>query len=284
MRSGIKPFIFLLLFLAAYISFFPALEASRKTIKREEAKGLILPPAIIKLLSLEFRNIAADYLFVRVSQFYGARIGTHSSTTKEDWQWLYRNIDLVTDLDPYFQDPYYLGNSIFTWDTGMFEEANKLLQKATDARDWEWIFPFYIGFNNFYFLGNNKTGADYLLIASKRPNSWDILTTLAARLYYMEGKTEAAIAFLEKIWEQEKDPKLKKFYLIRLDALKKINFLEKAVDIYENRLGIPPANLNTLIEKKIIKAIPQDPYGGVFYIDKDGTIKTTSKLAFKPSK
>lgn len=284
MRSNIKPFIFFLLFLVAYTSLLPAFEGSRKAIKVEEVKGLTLPPAIVKLLSLEFRNIAADFLFIRVSQFYGGRIETVSSATKEDWQWLYRNIDLVTELDPYFQDPYYLGNAFLSWDAGMIKEANSLLQKATKSRYWDWNFPFYLGFNNFYFLGDNKTGAEYLRIASQRPGAWDFLATLAARLYYMEGKTATARAFMEKMWENENDPKRKEFYLTRLDVLNKIFFLEKAVDVYESRIGIPPGDLKTLVKIKLIKTIPRDPYGGSFYIDRDGSIKTTSNLASKSNK
>lgn len=284
MSSNIKPIIFLFLFLGAYVSIFPAFEGARKTIRIEEVKGITLPPAIVKLFSLEFRSIAADYLFVRASQFYGGRIETLSSATKEDWQWLYRNIDLVTELDPYFQDPYYMGNASLSWDAGMVKEANILLQKATDARDWDWNFPFYLGFNNFYFLGDNKAGAEYLRIASQRPGAWDFLTTLAARLYYMEGKTAVARAFMEKMWEAENDQKRKQFYLARLDVLNKIFFLEKAVAVYESRIGIPPGDLKTLLKIKLIKNIPRDPYGGSFYIDKDGSIKTTSNLTSKSPK
>lgn len=284
MSSIIKPIIFLFLFLGAYLSIFPAFEEARKTIRMEEVKGITLPPVIVKLFSLEFRSIAADYLFIRASQFYGGRIETLSSATKEDWQWLYRNIDLVTELDPYFQDPYFMGNGFLAWDAGMIQEANLLLQKATDARYWDWMFPFYLGFNNFYFLGDNKTGAEYLHIASQRPGAYDFLTTLAARLYYMEGKTDVARAFMEKMWENESDPKRKKFYMARLNVLNKIFFLEKAVDVYESRIGMPPGDLKILVKAKIIRDIPRDPYGGSFYIDKNGSIKTTSNLAAKPSK
>ena len=250
----------------------------------EEVKGITLPPAIVKLFSLEFQNIAADYLFVRASQFYGGRIETLSAATKEDWQWLYRNIDLVTELDPYFQDPYYMGNGFLAWDAGMVKEANILLQKATDKRYWDWMFPFYLGFNNFYFLGDNKAGAEYLRIASQRPGALEFLTTLAARLYYMEGKTDVARSFMEKMWENESDSKRKQFYLARLDVLNKIFFLEKAVDVYESLTDIPIRDLNALVKAKVIRYIPRDPYGGSFYMDRDGSIKTTSKMASKPSK
>jgi len=268
-----------ILLIIGYILVLPSYESSRNAIRVEEVKGLTLPPAIIKLLSLEYRSIAADFLFVRVSQFYGGKIGRMEDATPEDWDWLHRNLDLVTELDPYFQDPYFMGNAFLTWDAGMYDEAEALLLKAVNARPWDWNFPFFIGFNRFFFMGDNKGGADYFLMASERPGAWSFLPALAARLYYEDKRTETAIAFLEKIWQGEKDPRAKSYYAIRLDALSKVLFLEKAIQVYEDRVGLPPVNLQVLVDRRIIKKLPQDPYGGEFYIDKDGTVKSTSKMA-----
>lgn len=241
---------------------------------------MTLPPVVVKLVSLEFRSIVADFLFVRASQFYGGKVGENKKATKDDWDWLYRNLDVVTELDPYFQDPYYMGNGLLTWDAGMFNEANLLLKKATISRTWDWWFPFLSGFNKFFFMGDNKGGADDLLIASKRPGSWAILPKLASRLYYSEGKTETAISFLTTFWKNETDKKVKKGYEIRIEALKKILFLEQAVIRFRVKTGTSPDKLIHLVYAGIITDIPRDPYGGEFYLDWQGAIKTTSKLAF----
>ena len=280
MRGKIFPVAALIFFLLAYVVIFPSYQESRKKIRMEEIKGLTLPPHIVKLLSLEFTSIAADLLFVRVSQFYGGKIEKLEEATKEDWEWFHRNLDLITELDPYFQDPYYIGNAFLTWDAGMYNEANDLLQKATDARQWDWIFPFFIGFNKFYFLGDNKGGAEYLLIASKRPGAYGFLPNLASRLHYEDKQTQTAIDLLNKMAEKEKDENIKQMYKVRLEALKRIAFLEAAVDFYKYRIGVTPRSLNVLIDSMIIKSIPPDPYGGKFYIDDSGDIKSTSKLAF----
>ena len=191
-KSIFVSFVPLLIFIIGYVAAFPSLQESRKDIKVEQFKGMTLPPVVVKLVSLEFRSIVADFMFVRASQFYGGKVGNSEKATKDDWDWLYRNLDVITELDPYFQDPYYMGNGLLTWDAGMFNEANILLEKATISRTWDWWFPFLSGFNKFFFMGDNKGGADDLLIASKRPGSWGILPKLASRLYYSEGKTETA--------------------------------------------------------------------------------------------
>jgi hypothetical protein len=248
--------------------------------KAVEMKGLTLPPLIVKLMAMEYRSIVADFLFVRVSQFYGGKVGENIRPEKEDWQWFYRNLDLVTELDPWFQDPYYLGNGMLTWDAKMYKEANLLLKKATDARTWDWWFPFMLGFNKFYFLGENHAGAEYLLKAYERPGAWTFLPSLAARLYHDDRKTDNAITFLTGFWENEKDAKVKKNYAVRIDALKKIAFLEQAVLRFRLKFGWIPENMDKILIYGIIKGVPKDPYGGKFYIAEDGAIKTTSKLAF----
>lgn len=280
MRS-LKPALFFALLLMGYTAIFPSFENARKDVRLGEVKGLTLPPFVVKLLSLEYRSIAADLHFVRASQFYGGKVDSLEKATKNDWIWLYSNLWIATELDPFFEDPYYLGNALLTWDAGMYNEANKLLQKGMDAREWDWYIPFAIGFNKFYFLNENKEAADYLLKANERPGAWPYLPNLAARLYNKEGRTEAAVAFLINFWKNEKNEKMKKDYEIRIDALRKILFLEKAVAGLKDKTGALPHNLEELISKGIIKEIPKDPYGGVFYLEKDGSIKTTSELAFK---
>jgi len=281
MRTKLSGVLILVALMFSYALTFPFFEQARNAVSRVELQELTLPPFVSRFLALEFRSVAADYLFVRVTQFYGGEMQNRRELPQGGWLWLYSNLQVVTDLDPYFEDPYYFGNAVLTWNTGMFNQANKLLQKGTDARTWDWQLPFFIGFNKFYFLNESKGGADYLLIAAKRPGASPYLPALAARLYNSAGRTENAIAFLLTFWENERDARIRKNYEIRIDALRKILFLEKAVTAYKKKTGRLPQNLNILVEAGLIREIPQDPYGGTFYIDKDGSIKTTSKLAFK---
>lgn len=277
-----RPAGILIFLLAAYAILFPSFERVRKEISRVELQELTLPPFVSRFLALEFRSIAADYIFVRVTQFYGGNaLNIHENSTGA-WLWLYSNLHIITDLDPYFEDPYYFGNAVLSWKAHMFNQANKLLQKGTDARTWDWQLPFFLGFNKFYFLNDNKSGADDILAAAKRPGAPSFLPTLASRLYNDAGKTEIAIALLTNFWENEKNEGLRNVYKTRIEALKQIQVLEKAVSGYKRRTGRFPENLQVLVRAKIIKDIPKDPYGGIFYLDKNGSVMTTSKLAFKP--
>lgn len=266
--------------IAGYVLVFPYVEKARKdALASEEVKGINLPPFVMKLMAFEFRSVVADLHFIRASQFYGGRVASLDAATAADWEWLYTNLWIATELDPCFEDPYYMGNAFLTWDAGMYHKANTLLQKGMDARAWDWKLPFFIGFNKFYFLNEHKEAADYLLKAYERPGAPPYLPNLAARLYNKEGRTEAALAFLLNFWENERNVKIKKEYEIRIDALQKILSLEKAVAVYKKRTGKLPGTLDMLVREGIIKELPNDPYGGRFFLDAAGSVETTSKLA-----
>lgn len=278
MQKTFLPLVLLAL-LVVYAFAFPVVARYRSEAKDVQSRGLILPPVVIKLLVMEYRTVAADFLFARASQYFGGKITRREAATPIDMQWLYSNLMAITDLDPYFEDPYYFGNALLTWEVGMYAQANRLLEKGVRARSWDWQLPFYLGFNKFYFLNDNAGGAEYIRIAAQRRGAPSFLPTLAARLFHQGQKTGIAIAFLQDVIERERDERLKTNYEVRLDALKKILYLEEASAAYRKRTGKSPKDLTTLQRSGLISRIPADPYGGVFYIDKDGSIKTTSKMA-----
>jgi hypothetical protein len=280
MKKSLVPVFILIFLIAAYILVFPLFEKARNPVKKVQGRGLILPPIVMRLLSLEFKTVTADFLFARAAQYYGGKIENQEAATRGDLQWLYSNLVVITELDPYFEDAYYFGSAILTWDGGMYNEANALLKKGMKARNWDWQLPFFLGFNKFYFLKDNKGGADYLLEAAGRRGAPHFLPTLAARLYQQAQNTSVAIAFLKSFYEIEKNQKIRRLYSVRLDALEKIMTIEKAAANYQKSMKRRPLNLKVLVRAGYLKEIPADPYGGIFYIDKDGSIKTTSKMAF----
>jgi tetratricopeptide (TPR) repeat protein len=279
MKARLLSVALLVMLIAGYALLFPLIERTRSPLMKVQARGMILPPLVTKMLSLEFKSITADYLFARASQYFGGKITKREAATSIDMQWFYNNILVITDMDPYFEDPYYFGNALLTWEVGMYKHANALLEKGVRARTWDWQLPFYLGFNNFYFLNDSEGGAAFIKIAAQRPGAPSFLPTLAARLYQQGQKTEIAIAFLQGVIESERDERLKVNYAMRLDALKRILYLERASIAYRKETGKLPKDLTVLQRDGFISSIPADPYGGMFYIDKDGSIKTTSKMA-----
>ena len=69
--------------------------------------------------------------------------------------------------------------------------------------------------------------------------------------------------------------------MVRLKAFKIVAFLEDAVALYEKKFNHKPEGIESLVEHGILQGIPPDPYGGMFYLDAAGKVRTTSKFAHK---
>lgn len=256
----------------------------RKFLPSDAGIGLVIPSPVLKITSLEFKGIVSDLLFITAMVFEGSTYQRKEPprVKPEEWQWLDKVLTASTDLDPYFIDPYYLANAHMTWDGGMIRETNILLEKGIRHRDWDWLLPFYAGFNSFYFLRDNAKAAEFLVIASQRPGPSEQLLSLASRLAYKEKKTENAILFLEAVAIKTEDKRLKLKYETRVRALKARLLLERSASAYKERFGRTPVSMQRMVEKGILHEIPKDPYGGKFFIGPGGEITCTSDNQLMP--
>lgn len=274
------PLILLSVLLPAHLLTLSIVTGERRMLPRGEGKAYVLPSPILKITTLEFDGLASDFMFLQALVFHGGTFERKERPRVKEWEWrwMLNTLNASTDLDPYFLDPYYFGNANLTWEGGLVKETNAFLEKGMTHRDWDWMLPFFIGFNHFYFLQEDAKASEYLMEAFRRPGASPMLASLATRLAYKGKRTENAIIFLEEILKRTEDEVLRRHYEKRLEALKAILFLERAVGIYKDRFGREPSDLKGLIERGIINQLPEEPYGGEFYIDKDGSINTTSRL------
>ncbi len=118
--------------------------------------------------------------------------------------------------------------------------------------------------------------------AARRQGASSIYADLAVKLAYKERRTENAIAFQEYILEHTEDPRQRTEYETRLIALRGLHYLEKAVADYKRTFGREPRKIDDLIIKHIIDKLPPEPYGGNYYIDSQGMVKTTNESKLMP--
>jgi hypothetical protein len=277
MRSLILTLIVFVLALTGSAYTLEKLSVERDALRLEQTPGTVMPSVLVRVLSLEFTGLVSDLIFFKTITYYGGKAIRSEPLTGGEWDLFYNNMMLVTDLDPYFYDPYYLGSMNLVWDAHRVKEANSLLEKAVRHREWDWTPPFYLGFNYFFFLKDNERAAYYFIEASNRPGGSDSLApTLAARMAHKGRSTESAVLFLEEIVRKTDDANTRKVREKRLHAMKMVLHLEHAADAFKERYGEYPDDLRQLVMKGIISDIPQDPYGGQFIIDSRGSVKPTS--------
>ncbi len=276
--------VFLLFAVALHVVSIDKAANAMKVLPKAEDQTFVLPSTLLKITALEFRGLASDVLFLESMTFIGGtQQRKETPRVKEwEWQWWAKILDRTTDLDPYFFDPYYYANAFLPWDAGMVKETNFLLQKGSRYRDWDWMLPFFIGFNDFYFLQNDSEAAEFLMEASRRPGGDPMLASIASRLAFKENRTETAIFFLEQTAKNAEDRNMKERYETRIKALRSVLVLEKAVLVYKKKFGRIPSSIDDLVSRKVLARLPEDPYGGTYSVARDGRVRSTTISELEP--
>lgn len=234
-----------------------------------------LPEAAADLFSLEFKNLASDLSFFDAITFVGEK--DVKRRKPREWEWFYLTVNVSSHLNPYNVDPYYLGETMLTWEAGMYDRANHLLERSLTYREKEWVFPFFIGFNYFYFLKDSNRGAEYVDMAVKKPGApKTVLTTLASRLYYRSGRTEVGLVLLRDARDHAAGEDEKRLYERRIKAMEGVHAVETAATKYEKIYLRRPRTVMALVKAGLLSEFPKDPYGGTYFIDELGNVTSTS--------
>lgn len=259
--------------LSAYtLSFarFELKEAKAELVKNiPEQTPLYLPKVDkVKAITLGFDQMASDILWFNTLNYFGKQL-----ESRKDIPWFANMCDLVTDLDKKSTHVYEFCSTLLSWIAKEPKMSIKLLDRAIEENPKYWRYYYIRGFTYWYFLEDKKKAAEDLKTAANLPDAPMFLGSLASRLMVSENSPETAISFLRDLISQSKDKsakkalteKLKKAYVSR--DLKAIN---KQIDIFKKREDKAPKNLEQLVQAKLLKFVPKDPFGDEYYIDESG--------------
>lgn len=142
---------------------------------------------LLRVMSFGYTDIVANMLWMRTTLYFGTQI-----TTVKEYQWLYRFLDSVTDLDPLFRFPYLFGGIILTNEASEPENSNKILYKALIHIRDDWRMPFFIGFNYFMHLDKKAKASHFFRMAAEFERAPDYVKGLYVLAMYEEGYNEVA--------------------------------------------------------------------------------------------
>lgn len=266
----------LLLAYAALIGPFAAQMRQRSFL---EKIGYVPEPAVLRIAMADQKALAAAGLVFRTMMYYGGHPeGTKQVAVNTDYSGMERTLVTATRLDPYNMDAYYFGQATLVWDLRHYAEANALLDYGMQYRTWDFYLPFFAGFNSAYFLKDFESAARYYRRAGELTGS-DLFMKLAGRYLYETGATEQAIAYLSMMVQGAKNEALRKSLSARLEAFKSVRIIELARDRFQKTSGHLPNDLHVLLKSGLLLSLPHDPYGGTFFIDPDGTVRSTSNFS-----
>jgi len=273
----------IVLLLPLYVVFHQGVWESRAQVRQSTPPGFLIPSQFSRVLAFGYKGVLSDYLFLKALTFYGGRGQNDQVLTEEDWQYFIACLDVVTDLDPYFFDPYILAEGVLTWDAGRYVDANRLLEKGRRYRTSDWRIPYFISFNYFYFLKDYAKGGEYMMEAARLPGSPAYLPNLAARVAYYGDQTKTALFFLKQMLADTKDPVMLVSMQTRLAALEQTVLLEDLVKKFRTEQGRDLVHLDELVSFGYLGKLPPEPYGGQWVMNKAGRIFSTSKFAKTPA-
>ncbi|SDE66618.1 hypothetical protein [Desulfuromonas thiophila] len=243
--------------------------------------GYVPQASVVRLFAADQRLTVAAFYSLRALIYYGDMIRQWRAGNRQtpEMENLFGFLESSVHLDPYNMDTLYFLQAAFTWEVNRAEDVNRLLAYAMNFRYWDWLLPYYAGFNAGYFLQEPAAAATYMERAADL-SGHPLLANLAARYLQQSGKAALALAFLDDMIGRDRARYLDSALMVRRQALQAMVRIEQAVEHYRGLFGHDPKTLERLVDAGLLAEVPADPYGGRFFLDATGRVQTTSRLAF----
>lgn len=249
---------------ASLAHFSQSLAQPQRTSESNLPDPFVLPRgATIRATSLGQQTTLADWYWLKLVQYVGT-----PDAIRQGLPQLFQLADVITDLDPEYGYAYQVAGIVLSANQ-RFDESNAILAKGMEHVPDRWQLPFYAGYNRWYETEDLSSGAELVLRAAKSPGSPAYLSSLAAKLYSSAGQVETAIGMVESILAQDPPEQVREDMLARRTELlveRDLQFLEKAIALYEQRYGSLPLSL-ALLEGSVIRQLPLTPDGTAYLYD-----------------
>lgn len=247
--------------------------------------GIVPRSEAIKLASADQKQSIAAYLVFKVLFYFGTLVENSGNKVEipPDYPAMSRIIHNVVKLDPYNMDAYYFAQAILVWDVKQIKIANELLDYGMKYRSWDWYLPFFAGFNQAYFLKDYTKASEYYKRAGELSGQ-QLHISLASRYMQESGQTEMAIHYLSAMEKSARNEAVRKNFRIRREAFEGIRTIEIALERFRKTNLRLPRQVAELVDAGYLTKLPLDPYGGTYYIDQSGRVKSTSRFASDSAK
>ncbi len=227
-------------------------------------------PETVRMFDMGFHSAAASFLWI---------------TTMPEILDLFNNkTEYLTDraylngVDPKLSYPYAF--SVLTLpavptSTGYLNgvaDSFSIGQFGLQNADPDWRIPYYMATNYYLELKDLKSALIYFNIAAQTPDIPYYAKRFAENFGAEQKDRDRVRGLWETIRDTTNDPDTKARAQAYIDRLNMFDYLEAAAAQYKKLYGAEPTNLNQLVQKNIIPAIPQDPFGFTFIIDPSGAV------------
>lgn len=176
--------------------------------------------------TLGFREAAADYLWFRFVQYYGAY-----AKGDNDFRYFDLLIDGITKLDPSFEEAYYFASLVCWSSFGDTERSIEMLKRGVLANPDKAKLKFQIGFI-YYVIEHDYQRAGYWFeTAGRCSDATDKEPRFAAFARYKAGDDRVSLALWKNLYESTDSQHMKDLAVKMIDKLNRKIEIQK---IYGN--------------------------------------------------
>ena len=163
--------------------------------KNGEDELLYYPSGLMaRQASLGYETAAADIAWLRGIQYYGEH-----RLTDQKFAMIGHVMEIVSDLDPAFIQPYVFGAFVLAQEMKEPERGLALLQRGRIANPDNWLLAFEVGFLHYVCLHNYRAAATYFTWASRLPGHPEHVERFAAFVNKKAGNHDMAILLWKRV-------------------------------------------------------------------------------------
>lgn len=236
----------------------------------------VLPSSqALRLLSLGYKNVVADYYWLRCINDYGDKrmVAGHYPNL---WPLLTR----AQALDPKFVALYLFAGNTMTLRDMPWQDALTFLQTGMRERPDSWRIALNYGFNMYLWNQDLDKAARAVAAAAAHKDAPPYAGALAARMAAEAGEPEVGITIVDALLEDTRDQ-------AQADTLRErrrrlwlevhLKHLNHAADIYRAQHHVAPPDVQALVGLGDVHVIARDPWGAAFYIDAQGLVQSPNQ-------
>lgn len=250
-----------------------AIDRQRRALSQERDDILLSSGKLIRMMSLEYAPLMADFYWTRVVQFYGNKHVRGDANLELLWPLLH----ITTTLDPNLLPAYRFGAIFLSQHApagaGRPDLAVQLIQHGIKANPDYWRLYEDLGFVYYFDLKDYAKASDAFLQGSKNPQALKWMEVMAAKIA-AEGESYEISSYLwNDIYTTATDPQIKenaKIHVQLLKAQEDCRQIDLLSDQYEKRFGHRPRSLTELVQAGLMRGVPIDPLGYAYVFADDG--------------
>lgn len=226
-------------------------------------------PQFIRSFDLGLHSAAASFLWVNTI--------IELPFLQKGYRNFLNNLELINNLDPKFSFPYAFTTLVLPGVSkrkapGKFQDTIVIAERGIREADPDWQIPFYLAVMYLVDLEDRPNAVKYFDIAAQTIGAPENIKSVSINFGTPRHLREEIKDVWRAIYESATDERTRERAQNYISRMEILDFLERAVLVYEQKTGVSPKTLDALVSEGIINTIPPDPFGFPFYIQDDGTV------------